>query len=256
MPAPAAAPTVEAPAADPCVLSYMEIKAEGGGDRIPEARVSEWLWAGFEALGVSRGEGEAGALRVVYLLTPLDDAGGWSLGVKSLWEVMDGPLRQPVAVDVARDLAPGADLDAAAAATFEALAGTLAFRCRLRTVPSASLAGLRRGLVEAEDLIAWARACGDRDVLDCGDFLLELLADGRERVAAAAALALGMAGVERAIPAMVERTPRADPLVIRAVVLGLGELGTEEARRYLRLWSEGHPDPEVKALAAEMMELD
>jgi hypothetical protein len=234
----------------------MEITAEGGGDRIPEVRVSEWLQGAFAARGVPRSGGEAGGLRVVYLLTPLSGDGGWSLGVKSLWEVMDGPLRQPVSVDIVRDLGVGADLDAAGAAIFEGLAGTLAFRCRLGTVPSDALAGLRDGLVEPDDLVAWARACGDRDVRECGEGLLVLLADPREQVAAAAALALGMAGVETAIPAMVERTARADPLVVRAVVLALGELGTEEARRYLRLWSDGHPDPEVKALAGEMMELN
>jgi len=255
-PTPAAAPSIERPADDPCVLSYMEIKAEGGRDLIPEERVHEGLQAGVAPRAVPRTEGEAGALRVVYLLTPLDGDAGWSLGIKSLWEVMDGPLRQPVSVDLARDLAADVDLEVAAREAFEGLAGTLTFRCRLSTVPAEALPGLRADLVEVDDLVAWSRACGDRDMATCGEGLVGLLADPRERVAAAAALALGMAGVESAIPAMVERTTRADPLVVRAVVLALGELGTEEARRYLRLWSEGHPDPEVKGLAAEMMELD
>ncbi len=253
---PVSAPMAEVPAVDPCFISSIELRAEGGGELVPEERALAWLEEGLRAREVPRRDGPAGSLRVVYLLTALEGDTGWSLGVKALWEVMDGPLRQPVSVDIARDLSVDVDLDSVAAETFEALAATLAFRCRLGTVPSDSLADLRSGLDGIDDLVAWARACGDRRVETCGDGLLGLLKDERFRVAAAAALALGQAGVEAAIPAIVERTARADPLVVRAAVLALGELGTKEARRYLRLWSEGHPDRSVQELAEEMMDLD
>ncbi|MFH1530802.1 MAG: HEAT repeat domain-containing protein [Pseudomonadota bacterium] len=255
-PGPAAERVVEVPAVDPCVISSIEVHEEGGGDRIPEDQVRGWLDEGLRARAVPRDEGAAGALRVVYLLTALEGGAGWSLGVKALWEVMDGPLRRPIAVDVALDLPLDADLQGAASEVFEALSGTLTFRCRLSTVPSDSLPRLRAGLARADDLVAWARACGDRKVTACGDGLTELLKDERSQVAAAAVVALGQAGVEAAIPAIVERTTRADSLVVRAAVLSLGELGSEEARRYLRLWSEGHPDPEMRAFAKEMMDLD
>ena len=247
--------TAEIPAADPCVVSSIEVRAEGGGDRIPEALVRGLLEDGLLAHKVPQAEGAAGSLRVVYLLTQLEGDAAWSLGLKALWEVMDGPLRVPVSVDIVQDLAEDADLTAAAKETVERLSATLVFRCRLGTVPSEALPRLDEGLSVPEDLVAWARACGDRKVEACGPGLSQLLVDERARVAAAAALALGQAGIVSAVPAMVERTIRAEPLVVRAVVLALGELGTEEARRYLRLWSDGHPDPEVKELAAEMMDL-
>jgi len=254
--APVSAPVVEAPVSDPCLLSSIEVRAEGGGARIPEERVRELLEEGLRALSVPRGDGPAGALRVVYLLASLEGAAGWSLGIKALWEVMDGPLRRPVSVDLVRDLPADADIEAAAARAFETLGATLAFRCRLDTVRADSLPALLGDLAAVDDLVAWARVCGDRRVAACEDGLMGLLLDERGRVAAAAALALGQARVEKAIPDIVGRTARAEPLVVRAAVLALGELGTEEARRYLRLWSDGHPDPEIRVLAGEMMDLD
>ena len=251
--APAAAAVVEVPPADPCLLSSIEVRAEGGGARIPEERVRVLLEQGLRARSVHRSDGPGGALRVAYLLASLENAAGWSLGVKALWEVMDGPLRRPVSVDITRDLPADADVEAAAGEAIESLAAALTFRCRLDTVPAEILPALRGDLSAADDLVAWARACGDRRVEACGEGLREILNDERGPVAAAAALALGQAGISDAVPAIVARTVRADPLVVRAAALALGELGTEEAHRYLRLWSEGHPDPEVRGLAGEMI---
>ena len=254
--APPPARSAVSPVADPCVVSTIELRVEGGGDRITEEQAAGWLVDGLRGTSVQRREGDAGALRVVYLLTPLEGDAGWSLGVKALWEVMDGPLRQPISVDITRDLPPDTDLEAAGGETFTGLGRTLAFRCRLGTVPPAALPRLRDDIDGTDDLVSWARACGDRKIVACGDRLLVLMKDPRAQVAAAAILALGQVGVGEAAPGMVERTIRAEPLVVRAAVLGLSEIGTEEARRYLRLWSEGHPDPAVQELAREMLELD
>ena len=244
------------PATDPCVLSSLEVSAEGGGEQIPEERVRAWIEDGFHGLKVPRtGSGAAGGLRVVYLLTPLDEGAGTSLGVKALWEVMDGHLRQPISADVAQDLGPDADLDVAAQEAFTGLVGALVFRCRLGTAPPHALPGLASNLKDPEDLVAWARACGDRDITACSEGLVGLLGDERSRVAAAAIVALGQVGAVDVVPAIVKRTARADPLVVRAAVLALGELGTDEARRYLTLWSSGHPAPDVRDMAREMLEL-
>lgn len=244
------------PATDPCILSSIEVSAEGGGERIPEEQVLAWIEDGFKGLKVPRADvGAAGGLRVVYLLTRLEGDTGWSLGIKALWEVMDGHLRQPISADVAQDLAPDADLNAAAREAFTGLVGALVFRCRLGTARADALPGLASNLKGPEDLVAWARACGDRDISACGDGLVDLLDDERSRVAAAAIVALGQVGAVDMVPAIVGRTARADPLVVRSAVLALGELGTEEARRYLTLWSGGHPDPDVRDMAREMLEL-
>ena len=244
------------PATDPCVLSSIEVSAEGGGEQIPEERVRAWIEDGFQGLKVPRvGRGAAGGLRVVYLLTPLEGGTGWSLGIKALWEVMDGHLRQPISADVVQDLGSDADLDVAAQEAFTGLVGALVFRCRLGTAPPDALPGLASNLKDPEDLVAWARACGDRDITACGEGLEGLLGDERSRVAAAAIVALGQVDAVDVVPAIVKRTARADPLVVRAAVLALGELGTDEARRYLTLWSSGHPDPDVRDMAREMLEL-
>ncbi len=242
------------PATDPCVLSSIVVSAEGGGELIPEERVQAWIEEGFQGLKVPRVDrGAAGGLRVVYLLTPVEQ--GTSLGVKALWEVMDGHLRQPISADVAQDMGPDADLDLAAQGAFAGLVGDLVFRCRLGTAPPDVLPGLASNIEDPEDLVAWARACGDRDISACGDGLKGFIEDERSRVAAAAIVALGQIGAADVVPAIVKRTARAAPLVIRAAVIALGELGTDEARRYLTLWSSGHPDPDVRDMAREMLEL-
>ncbi|MBM4370748.1 MAG: HEAT repeat domain-containing protein, partial [Deltaproteobacteria bacterium] len=238
---------------DPCTVGALLLDPRGGPGTLPEARAREVLEEALLALAVPRDPGSAsGTLRVAWLLTPLEE-GGWSFGARGLWEIMDGPLRQPLEASTTRELPAGADPAEVAAGELQALAGSLVLRCRMGTSDPESLPPLLEALHREEDRIAWARACGDRRVAACGPGLLRLLESGVAGEAASAAVALGQAGCEDAVPALVRRTERAEPLVVRGVALALGELRTREALRVLALWRDGHPDNEVRAMARDLL---
>ncbi|HEY0840663.1 MAG TPA: HEAT repeat domain-containing protein [Vulgatibacter sp.] len=97
------------------------------------------------------------------------------------------------------------------------------------------------------------RALADRKCVAAIPSLVARLRDDDRELQLRAVGALVEIGDPSASAALVETTPQRDPGFVVQVIFALGELGGPDAEAYLFTASTGHPDPSVRAAAAEAL---
>jgi hypothetical protein len=100
-----------------------------------------------------------------------------------------------------------------------------------------------------------ASEAGERRLVDMGPALVALTSNPNRRVAARAGAALGLLkfGTPEAIKALVALTEGPDVEKHLVAIHALGDIGTDEAKRYLDVIALGHPNPAIRQLARERL---
>jgi len=136
---------------------------------------------------------------------------------------------------------------------FQALAGRLSYLC---TLEICSVQELKEDLASDDP---WkrgqaARTVGERKMHELAAGLVALASEDDGQVALPAIAALGRLKYGEATSELVARTQGAREPVIRAVAGALADIGTPEARRYLKEWASYHAMPSIRELSAELLE--
>ncbi len=103
---------------------------------------------------------------------------------------------------------------------------------------------------QGDDLLAVIRAVRDHPSAGVDAQLFPLLGHGDLMLATAAATALGVPGNVEAVRPLAGALGRDDAALRRAVVDGLGRIGTQSARQALEFAAAQHPDPATRRHAA------
>lgn len=124
--------------------------------------------------------------------------------------------------------------------------------CRMENCDPEELAGF----LDSQD--PWTRARAAVAVGDCGNValapaLVKLVREDNVSVAVPAIGALGRLRLGKYVKLLVDRAGAADEKIIRAVAVALADIGTWEARKYLREWGKYHPLREIRDLATELL---
>lgn len=100
-----------------------------------------------------------------------------------------------------------------------------------------------------------ASEAGERKLVDVGETLVQLTSHKNRRVATRAGAAIGLLkhGTPTAIKALVALTEGPDTEKHLVAIHALGDIGTDEAQRYLEVIALGHPNPLIRQLARERL---